>query len=79
MFILGCRNGRFSGREPRVLPALPFATAEDRYDDNEDKRGAKFLVGIADRARYRSLDQSESDVWRRRSSSREITTYFSRN
>lgn len=24
----------------------------DRYDDNEDKRGAKFLVGTADRVRY---------------------------
>lgn len=37
-------NARFS-RSARV------AVTEDRYDDNEDKRGAKFLAGIADRAR----------------------------
>lgn len=36
----------------RVLPAV--RVAGDRYDDNEDKWGAKFLVGISDRARYRS-------------------------
>lgn len=55
------------------------AVTEDRYDDNEDKRGAKFLAGIADRARI-PLDQSKSDVWRCRSCCYcEITTYFDRN
>lgn len=34
-----------------ALRPARVAVTEDRYDDNEDKRGAKFLVGVADRAR----------------------------
>ncbi|KAG5325203.1 FAS1 protein, partial [Pseudoatta argentina] len=39
-------------RECRVTSCPPLPVTEDRYDDNEDKRGVKFLVGIVDRARY---------------------------
>ncbi|KAG5346384.1 FAS1 protein, partial [Acromyrmex charruanus] len=39
-------------RDCRVTSCPPLPVTEDRYDDNEDKRGVKFLVGIVDRARY---------------------------
>jgi len=54
----------FSGRDAVASRPARVTVTEDRYDDNEDKRGAKFLVGIADPILL-ALGQSKSDMRQR--------------